>query len=608
MSAHGASSYNAQARRLGHLPPALQLHIVSFLPPNDRALSGRLVSPDAAAGLSNDPTCTASLSQPLPLHAVPWAVEAGQQHVRQLPFRHKLRLLCTAAASGSEVNLKVAWALLQPSFFMERLRHSGWRRQRDDPGVAAVEAGHPQLLGWLLRRCPGLLDAQCVLEAAARHCDLAGLKLAWAVLKFGVSRDAGQRLLEVAAESTSSDAVSKMEWLLLQAGCKLGHGTAAAAAGSGDLGRLRWLRERGCPTNIHRVLRSAVQHAELAVAQWLVDEGGCQLPSAGSDDRTWGKLALSAAESPDGLEKVLWLQQKGAPRPGVTSWRDLLQVSLQAGHVELGRHALAVVGPEALNGMDVAGVVMSGSIAAVELLFSAGLVDSGTAYDAVVDAGDLGMLSWLVRVAKLPAAELGLSSVIAWWSINAPSDTAAHSRGLVQAVQLLVVEAGCNGWDAKEVFTAAAERGDLALVQYLLQQTPEYRPGWEVLVAAAEGGCEALLEWLVEQHPGCMQSPGSGVSPYASAAARGDLGTLNALRRLGVPWGAGDVVVQALRDGCSAPAMHWLAEHGAPVGSCEAMEAALASACASDRSIEMAAWLRSLAAAAAEAAAQAAAE
>ncbi len=72
-------------------------------------------------------------------------MEAGQ-----LPFGHKLQLLCTAAASGSDVNLEVALALLQPSIFIELL-HGKLRRSSaySNPGVAAVEAGHPQLLGWL---------------------------------------------------------------------------------------------------------------------------------------------------------------------------------------------------------------------------------------------------------------------------------------------------------------------------------------------------------------------------------------------------------------------------------------------------------------------------
>ncbi len=118
------------------------------------------MSRDAAAALSKDPTCTASLSRPLPPHAVARAEEAGQQHVRQLPFRHKLQLLCTAAASGSEVNLEVAWELLQPSVFPEMLQRRNQFASTcvfSDPGVAAVEAGHPHLLPWLVRHCPGLM-------------------------------------------------------------------------------------------------------------------------------------------------------------------------------------------------------------------------------------------------------------------------------------------------------------------------------------------------------------------------------------------------------------------------------------------------------------------
>ncbi len=119
-SSHTQQGQQQQQQHQEQLPPALQLHILSFLPPNDRALSGRLVSPDAAVGLREH--YTASLFQPLPPHAVTWAVEAGQQHMRHLPFWHKLQLLRTAAASGSEANLEVALALYQPRTFPELLR------------------------------------------------------------------------------------------------------------------------------------------------------------------------------------------------------------------------------------------------------------------------------------------------------------------------------------------------------------------------------------------------------------------------------------------------------------------------------------------------------
>ncbi len=89
---------------------------------------------------------------------------------------------------------------------------------------------------------------------------------------------------------------------------------------------------------------------------------------------------------------------------------------------------------------------------------------------------------------------------------------------------------------------SAIHRGDLALVQYLLQRVPDYRPGMGAVVKAAKAGCEALLKLLV-RHPGYVGDDkaagrGQGESltcPYLEAARNGDLGTLTALQRLGVP-------------------------------------------------------------------------
>ncbi len=86
------------------------------------------------------------------------------------------------------------------------------------------------------------------------------------------------------------------------------------------------------------------------------------------------------------------------------------------------------------------------------------------------------------------------------------------------------------------------------------------------MAAAGEGGCEALLELLLQQ-PGCLLAGGRGRSPYVAAARNGDRATLAALRRLGVPWGAVDVVVQAVRkERCRLDVVRWLVEQGAPVG------------------------------------------
>ncbi len=606
------------------LPPALQLHILSFLPPNDRALSGRLVSPDAAAGLSGPRHFTARLYKPLPPHAVPWAVEAGQQHVRQLPFRHKLQLLCTAAESGSEANLEVALALLQPSVFPELL-YQDMRKGTayPNPGVAAVEAGHPQLLGWLLRHCPALLaDRRAILMAAARHCDLAGLQAAWAALgcsnSMSPSSFIDQNFLDGFAASRV-DGKAKLEWVLAEGrgSCSLQESTAAAAARSGDLGRLRWLRDRGCPVDLS-TLESALQHADLAVADWLVDEAGCKLPAASGEEGQWKKLLAAAVMSPDGVAKLQWLQQRGAPPLGGDSnllprlgYNErliclLLDLAAMAGRVEVAQHLLSISPPAArqqlLADSDLPYyAVASGSVPMLEFLRQARCTASGEAYAAAwqasarstrIAADDcIAMFWWLVREAKVPAAKFNLLDLLSDW----PNDTLADRRGLLEAVQLLVGEAGCRGWDARMALITAAKRGDLALVQNLLQQRPGHQPGWKVLDMAAYGGCEVLLEWLVEQHPGCLAGAGSGESVYVLAAACGDLGTLTALRRLGVPWGAKDTVVEALWRGCSVPALRWLVGQGMPVGCRDRLDDEVTDAvrCGSVRA-EDAAWVRSL--------------
>ncbi len=628
---------------------AVQTQILSLLPPNDRALSGRLVSPDARDGLSGPQRCTASLSQPLPPHAVAWAVAAGQQHVRQLPFRHKLQLLCTAAASGSEVNLEVALALLQPSIFPQLLQSYDEVRSRPSgeycPGKAAAKVGHPQLLPWLVGRCPGLMRPAAVLKAAARHCDLAGLQVAWEALQHGFSSSnysglrpvLSQGVLDAAAESSTPDAVAKVEWVLRAAMPGAGGqgeddsprgqlqlSTAAAAACSGDLGRLQWLRDRGCPMGRGAgqgeadVLEAALQYAGLAVAQWLVDEAGYGLPVVGGGDtaaderrlrdKTWASLMRAAARSPDAVAKWQWLQQQGGPSLVGAEGALVVDVTLaavRAGQVEalqyllslLGAGKVLAIGRDALS----RAAALSGSVPVAECLQQAGLVLSHKAYHTTTYGGATGNLPfvrWLALEAKVSAAAYAcedLRVLIAGW----PRDTPADSRDLLEAVQLLA-GAGFSDWGGNlkgfNIHTAAA-RGDLDLVRHLREQGVMLDPDMYLIAAAADAGCEPLLKFLAAQ-PDCFKPSANLVyTPYICAAVHGDRATLDALRRLDVPWGEEGVVVSAVSNGCGEPVLRWLVEHGAPLGSVEDREEAVTSAVEHGAlGAEAAAWLRGLAA------------
>ncbi len=608
-----------------HLPAAVLSHTFSFLPPNERTLTARFIWRDTAAALSDTEAHTASLSQPLPAHAAPWAVEAWQQHVRQLPFRDKLQLLSTAAASGSEENLEVALALLQPSIFPEMLGtgHRVWSLTGvlpdPGPGEAAIEAGHPHLLGWLVRRCPALVNRKRVLGAAAEHCDLAGLQAVWRVLNGeeqpvdwgGRSRlGLDQWTMNAAARSVTPDAVAKMEWVLGAAGhgSWLNLGTVQSAVRAGCLGRLRWLQEQGC--TLHGpggwVLRHALQYADMSVVEWLVDEAGCDLLAPQSlYEEYWDSLVAAAAKGPDGLARVLWLQQRGVVlKDGMrTLFKDVRQEEAECtvGQAQtlryiMQRHSDGLSAEQRVQlGRKLRwAAVASGSIPLVEELRQSSIALGCEAYYAAGRTRDAEMARWLATEAKVSTEEVMLTHLVfTTWLYGLP----AGSQGLLEVVQLLVgAGAGAQSLDVQEAMRWAATQGNWPLVQFLaqhLEQQLGHMPDWKPVVqGAAERGCEALLEWLARK-AACLASANVN---YLAAARRGDRATLTTLRRLGVPCGVQDTVVRAVGDGCQVPVLRWLAEHGAPVGSKQHMDWAVAVAeRKGELGAEAAAWLRGLA-------------
>ncbi len=673
-----------QQRRLPNsavpsLPTAIRLHILSLLPRNQRVLSGRLVCRDSLLGFEGDPT--ASLAEPLPPHAAPWANAwtqgAGQVALREMPYDRKLHLLCTAAASGSEVNLEVVWTLLQPSILPELLQSRAVLFDAD-PGQAAARAGHAHVLGWLVQHCPAMLRPTGVLEVAAKHCSLAGLQAAWEALRGETAvflPVITQWVLDAAAESATPDSIAKVDWVLATGPgrCGLKDSTVQAAARSGDVGLLRWLQGHGCALSSSTVL-CALSHADLAVAQWLVDEAGCDLPAPGrgnkaddsaddddsesddsaddddsesdgsaddddsesdgsaddddresddsgddddsesddsgddrvANDRRWVPYQYAALRSKDGLAKLGWLHERGCPLlDDQDTLRSKVLVAVEAGQEEAVRHLLPLMaarnafqdgaGGEGTLDRLGAAAVAQGSIPLVQVLCNAGCVLASGSYGVAAQQGNVGMVRWLAREAGVSAADMDQRSVqmfVKAWLCRA----ADGGRGLPDGM-LLLLEAGLPVPDAdwgrdvmQRVLRTAAETGNLAAVQELLG------PGGQVdvptAILAVRGGCEALLEWLAGR-PGGLNSLSVG-SPYVDAMRHGDMGTVAVLRRLGVQWGERDSVEWAVWRDCGLPAVRWLVEQGAPVGSAEEMEGALRYA-APWFSGEEAGWLRGVA-------------
>ncbi len=286
-----------------------------------------------------------------------------------------------------------------------------------------------------------------------------------------------------------------MEWVLAEGGdsCSLTESTAAAVVRSGDLGRLRWLRDRGCPmTGVDPdvdppLVECALEYASLEVAQWLVDEEGCALlPHAGGsidDQGAWARLMGASACGCDALAKLRWLQQRGGPLIGADLWAELVGMNIGAGQMELARYRLSAVGPGWLDSGVAKMAVSSGKPAVLELLHQAGLKFDHTAYETAAGGGGLAVVRYLACEAGVPASGVALAFSISRWPTSQPAD----SRDLLEAVQLLL-GAGCTGWGADTTLEAAAERGDLALVQYLLQQRPAHRPAGRVFLAATYSG------------------------------------------------------------------------------------------------------------------------
>ncbi len=598
-----------------HLPVDLRLRILALLPPNDLALAGRLACRQAAHRFGRRPQDrTARLSQSLQGHAATatCCVEGARAAMKQLSLRQKLLTLSTAAASGCEANVEFAWQLLQPHVFPEllqtdhyhelvmRKRRNEWKAHVPNLGPAAVASGLAHLLPSLAQRCPGLVDPACTLEAAARHCDLAGLQAAWEVVgqrllsslqpggeQPAPDQQAGEqrlwgRVMAAAAGSPGPDATAKMEWAVEKGRSSSSSGHVAApdpevwgaAAASGDLCRVRWLHEHGLGLNARDALKAALQHADLDTIQRLEEQGG-YLPAAGESvwtDHCKELMRRAAAAARDSAAKLRWLAGRRGPGAFDTgTYRGAAWEAVQHGNLEALQLILQQWREHNSNADTAAAVAAlpqdvvhiaagSGSVPTLAWLCQAGCALGADCWLLAFNQGDLAMVRWLLE-ADCPRGSNCIWQAVGVWP---SSSTPAESGRLEEAVRLLAAAGwplGDGNEEVERAFMHATSHGHPWAVMHVLLELQQPAP-YSALALGSFAGCEATLEALVGM--GVLQGGMQGITAgqlagmplpwYVFAVRNGDRGTLECLRRLGVPLDRSAVVRAALEGPVPAPA------------------------------------------------------
>ncbi len=362
-----------------------------------------------------------------------------------------------------------------------------------DVGSAAVASGLAHLLPSLAKRCPGLLDPGCTLEAAARHCDLAGLHAAWELLGeplrsslesedaicppgiwdemsidaldkrgpgnewlYSLLRDCAEhallrsyrrlehvhgvwrRMAAAAAGSPTPDYQAKVEWVLhVSSGARrpaMGDAVWGAAAATGDAARLRWLYERGFRVDSRAAVHAVVQHASLDFLQQLEECGHLDV-NYGACYHAHTAATGAAAATSDSAAKLQWLAEKGikigtyGAAMAAAEHFNLEALQLLKGHPSASQHAFT-------SGDALAAAVIYGHVPAASWLVQVGFPLEykyrRVCLREVVRQGDLPMFRWLLGNG-CHRRGLPQEQVARWW----PGNTAADRRRMAEALQLV---------------------------------------------------------------------------------------------------------------------------------------------------------------------------
>ncbi len=456
------------SRGIPALPQELRLHILSLLPPNDLALGGRLSCKDAAQHSSQPHHCTVSLEQPLPGWVVGSRQEGAEAALRQLTFLHKLCLLSRAAGSSCEANVEFVLQLLQPHLFPELLQWEHYSYNSTlipappDLGSAVVTGGLAHLLPSLAQRCPALLDPERTLAAAARHCDLAGRRAAWALL--------GQRL-----QSSIDREAPERFCLDVRSGEELQQQQQQPAADEQDKSaeeKEEWEKAFEELDAEHRQWRR----------NWLLSRWRQRQHDA------WRRIMAGAASSttPDAIAKMQWVLWQGGP-----------------------------VGRAVLMHEDVCGAAAaSGDLSRVYMLYEHGYAwGHPEARMVLLEHAGLGFIQRMEEDGYLQYCEGGAGNVLAWSDVPGVVSAAASAKeGSVAKLRWLAERGVVLAEGAEQAVMEAAREGNLGAVQLLVDQLQTHGGGWDdaagpaaaALVSAVNSGHVATAAWLREQ--GCALS------------------------------------------------------------------------------------------------------
>jgi hypothetical protein len=356
---------------------------------------------------------------------------------------------------------------------------------------------------------------------------------------------------EVLIGAAEAASLPNLQWLHVDQACELPESICNYAARSGSVPLLMWLKEHGSVFK-PSCSADAAACAHQHVLQFLRDEG-CE----------WNWAACSAAARHGHLAILKWLHEQGCP------WKQkqICCDAAESGSMEILLY-LRDQGCE-YNAHTLTGAAAQGHLALCEYLVAEQCPSNTMACDHAADGGYLEIVRFL-HESGCPWSEQSICN-------------AAAGRGSIEMLQYLLQK---DCFLSERVMSAAAQRGHLHMCQYLYaEQCP-----WDTMAchSAACFGQLSTLRWLREHGCPCevpaMRAAAAffgylpvleylaGVEPAASTAQLtemlNDAGMYNWLsiaqwlRQQGAEWPAvlglghawkGKALQWARDEGCTSP-------------------------------------------------------